>query len=544
MNRTVGWAIAGLVILSILPSARAGWKDEIGYTQLAEILGINLPTGSGIRASHIEAETGENKDYAPLTTHDQFAGKTFTLMSGTTGGVSGHATSVGRLFYGLTESISPGVDTIHNWAAGSWTSSGFLKTGSSSEPAIEVQDVQNHSWIGSFESISSSIEALRRFDYTINRDNYVAVVGVNNGSSTSIPQLLAHCYNAISVGCTDGDHSHGLTTFDGFGRIKPDIVAPQSTTSMATPMVGSAAALLLEAGAGTQAENSETIKAILLAGATKHEFSDWDRTSTRPLDDIYGAGELNIHRSFNILEAGEQEASATEMVTHLGWDFNIGQSNDLCYFFEVSENDIIHEMSVTLTWNRTITDGISGTNWGNPISSLADLSLELWQATDFSLDTQLDLSNSPVDNVEHIYIEHLTAGQYAMRVLGAEGTDFALAWSGTDYSIMGDINLDGFVNGDGTGPLESDDLSAFIAGWGQTHALPNMEAWKLGDLNLDGITDLWDFSLLRSAHSGAGAIASRLSIGAIPEPGTAWLVALTGLGLVGGWFRIHPARPR
>ncbi|MBN1854595.1 MAG: hypothetical protein JW829_17825 [Pirellulales bacterium] len=106
-----------------------------------------------------------------------------------------------------------------------------------------------------------------------------------------------------------------------------------------------------------------------------------------------------------------------------------------------------------------------------------------------------------------------------------------------NYSIIGDINLDGLVSGDGTGPVESDDLSAFIAGWRHEHPLANIEAWKQGDLNLDGITDLYDFALLRDVYPSAGAIAGRLNSSAVPEPSSAILTICIGTVLAGLWHQ-------
>src|SRR5690606_36630681 len=104
--------------------------------------------------------------------------------------------------------------------------------------------------------------ALRRFDFLINRDNITAVVGVANGSGTALPNLMAHAYNAIAVGRSDGNHSACLTTLESYGpgRTKPDIVAPQSTSSQATSTVSSAATMLHSAVAGTDAAKSEVIK--------------------------------------------------------------------------------------------------------------------------------------------------------------------------------------------------------------------------------------------------------------------------------------------
>jgi hypothetical protein len=107
------------------------------------------------------------------------------------------------------------------------------------------------------------------------------------------------------------------------------------------------------------------------------------------------------------------------------------------------------------------------------------------------------------------------------------------------YSIMGDINLDGKVSGDGSGSASVDDLSAFVSGWLTTHPSANIDSWKLGDLNQDAVTDLHDFRMLRNAHPAAAALAPALGMAhaiAIPEPAT-WLLLVIA-GLVGcGVFR-------
>ncbi|MGI9457441.1 MAG: hypothetical protein ACR2NU_12830 [Aeoliella sp.] len=533
-----GVAFALLTTVLIAAGASATVKDDLWYNRLANELGAALPDGSGVTGSQVENDQSEH--YTPHPTDIEFAGKTFNAKSGATGGNSTHARGVGYRFYGNSRSVAPGVTTIDVWEADDWATSGFLNTGTTNEPNVEIRSVQNHSWIGGFETTAQNTEAIRRFDYSINRDNYVAVVGMNNGDTTTIPSLMGHSFNAISVGRKDGNHSHGFTSFDTIGRIKPDIIVPETTVSRATPWVSSTAALLLDAGAGTQAENSEAIKAIILAGATKHEFSDWDRTSTRPLDDTFGAGELNVYRSYHILDAGEQESSAASEVGQIGWDFETSSgSNDQLYFFSVDNGDKIHELSVALTWNRIVTDGLSGGNWGNPQSSLANLSLELWNASNFNLSSQIDLSDSPVDNVEHIYQQQLAPGQYAIRVLGGSGTDYALAWSGTDYGLAGDVNLDGQVTGDGSGLAEDDDVTAFVEGWGWEQAQSDLLSWKQGDLNQDGLTNLSDFVILRDsigAASGASLNLSALlsSSNAVPEPSS---VVIAGMGLVslGAW---------
>jgi len=409
------------LLLFVSPCAFATIKDDIGYTDLQAMLGANTPTGAGINATMVEAYV--DSKYAPSV-----AGKTINLMSGASN-PSSHATTVGNLLFGAT-GISPAVDNINVWQAGNFIGSGFLKTNSTTEPVVETHRIQNHSWAGGYDSVSSNTDALRRFDYAIQRDGFVAVVGLNNGSSTTVPALMCNSYNAIVVGRSDGGHSRGGTTLDGTGRVVPHIVAPGDYTSYSTPLVGSAAALLLEtadanAGLANARHNSEVIKSVLMAGATKSEFLTWSRTQTRPLDSVYGAGELNILNSYNILVAGEQEKSTSATVSSTGWDFSTTTSGSDLYFFEVTDQ---HELSAILTWNRVITDGYSSPSWGNPQSSLANLDLKLYSADGFVLGDLVDQSISSIDNVEHIYSTYLAAGRYAFEIAGVSGVEYSLAW--------------------------------------------------------------------------------------------------------------------
>jgi hypothetical protein len=104
-----------------------------------------------------------------------------------------------------------------------------------------------------------------------------------------------------------------------------------------------------------------------------------------------------------------------------------------------------------------------------------------------------------------------------------------------NYSVMGDLNLDGVVSGDGTGTSATDDVTAFIEGWLYQQPVHSITSWQKGDLNLDGKTSLADFLLMRDAlsHSGSGAGAAALAsflggqIQAIPEPSSACLLLLT-----------------
>ena len=85
--------------------------------------------------------------------------------------------------------------------------------------------------------------------------------------------------------------------------------------------------------------------------------------------------------------------------------------------------------------------------------------------------------------------------------------------------ILGDVNQDGFVAGDGTGTVDSDDVSAFVAGWRTTDHGTILEMVRHGDLNLNGITDLEDWSIFNEVSPSMGlAIAHSLRVQDVPEP--------------------------
>lgn len=109
-----------------------------------------------------------------------------------------------------------------------------------------------------------------------------------------------------------------------------------------------------------------------------------------------------------------------------------------------------------------------------------------------------------------------------------------------NYSLVGDINLDGNVTGDGSGSWATDDVTAFIQGWNWQQPQPNVESWKKGDINQDGITNVADYFLMRNAlaASGAGSGSSALaglltSGGGVPEPASLALVVASLLGTLG-----------
>ncbi|HEY3392652.1 MAG TPA: dockerin type I repeat-containing protein [Lacipirellulaceae bacterium] len=100
-----------------------------------------------------------------------------------------------------------------------------------------------------------------------------------------------------------------------------------------------------------------------------------------------------------------------------------------------------------------------------------------------------------------------------------------------DYSIIGDVNLDGIVSGDGMGSATVDDVAAFVAGWKYNNGLGRgtITSWKNGDMNRDGKTDVVDFLSLRGALNGQispTAMAALFGGSAVPEPSALLLAVL------------------
>ena len=412
------------------------FKEAIGFNALVEKYGAALEDGSSIRASMVEAPIG-NGNYMPDVNATELEGKTIWNATGGNSGSTGHASRVSRTFVGNTTSLTPGVSDLTAYEANDWINR-ITGAENGGDPLDQVNgngepyQVQNHSYIGNGLSDAEATNILQRVDFMVNRDNSTIVVGTTNGGA--LPDLMVNGYNTITVGRTDGSHGDGTTSFYGSGRVKPEIVAPESATSWATPLVGSAAILLRDAATGNGNQN-EVIKSLLLGGATKEEFGSWSRTSTRPLDTNFGAGELNIFNSYEMLQAGEQNGNAEETgadVLRMGWDYEeaLADGDALYYTFD-SENGI-EDFSVLLSWNIDVEDTDSDSGVFSAETSLSDLNLELFASEGGTLGSLVDSSVSTNHNIEHLYLEELAAGRYTLRVSNVTGDgavqDFGLAW--------------------------------------------------------------------------------------------------------------------
>lgn len=427
LKRLAICAITGVLGLATLC---AGELDTIGLMTLR----AREPalTGSGVTVAMAEVTvsgTGAVYQPNPVTASQDSAKFTFFETSSpypSSAGFSAakeswHANSVAGNFFGAN-GVAAGVQAIKVFEANY-----FFNTIIGSGTSVGASIV-NQSFV--FAEQNTALDS--------NYDNYsdfykvLFVNGVNNGSTT-LPTSPATMYNGIAVGLANGGGSTGPTATGG--RSKPDIVAPSSVTSFATPYVSGSAALLIQAGTrgdggtGTAASavDPRTVKALLLNGAVKP--SGWTRQGSEPLDRRYGAGVLNVNRSHLQLAGGKHiptiSTDYTSGTAHLpppgtagnvtsltGWNYNSIQNTKQGasykdradhYFFDLpSSQSGAFNAVCTLVWNRQ-----------NGQSSINNLDLFIYNADTNAL---VASSVSGVDNVEHLSLANLPAGRYVLQV--------------------------------------------------------------------------------------------------------------------------------
>ncbi len=478
-----------IMYLLILPFVNsdvlAGYKEDIGYTALANEIGTTIPAGGSLslvtqaEGALLLDHDGDDKTdkiqvWAPDPTRPEFTGKTINDVSGSPAFYSGHATSVGSRFYGNTNSIAPGIKSIESFLAGHWLSRGYLMGGHLLKPLTTKSRVANHSWVGNAGVRNS--ELLRRLDWVINRDEYIQAVG----PCRSNKPLLASAFNTIAVGQASGESGAGSIAVDTVytsGRTCPQLIAPFKTASAAVPVIASAAAVLIELGHSTpglstdpavlsttnrngdtiyNAERSEVIKAVLMAGADRvtdntviidgstpnivdYRVDPANRTDNG-LDRRYGAGQINIYHSYKMIAAGEKNSNEDQpgsggVIGQFGFDYDpffggAGESNSVAsYYFTVGAD--IRRLWATLVWNIKIDAG-NGTVFDGA-ATVIDLDLILSDVTDPDAPRLVVDSRNSGGSTENIWIQLEKKKKYMLQVKPAIGQtafewDYALAW--------------------------------------------------------------------------------------------------------------------
>jgi len=249
------------------------------------------------------------------------------------------------------------------------------------------------------------------------------------------------------------------------------------------------------------------VKAALLCGASHAAtWSNQAPTSgtsrgiaSKPLDAVYGCGTVNVDRSHRIITAGEAAgaSSAAGAISAnpqplVGWDWeNFTQSYQRHYRLEVP---VQCDASFLVTWNRAPL-----AQWTSGVApATLNLRLELRRiagssAASITGDAGVGvfaggnvLSQSTVDNVEHLYVRGLQPGSYVLSVTRDDAQSIAagaaVAWFMDVPAVFGDLDGNGLVNGA--------DLGLLLGAWATAGP---------GDLNGNGIVNGADLGLLLGA---------------------------------------------
>jgi len=215
--------------------------------------------------------------------------------------------------------------------------------------------------------------------------------------------------------------------------MKPDIVGGVDVTSYTTPVVAGAAALLLETinndASLAAADDPNVIRAILLAGATKDFNAAWKRVDqSKPYDSVYGAGLVNVYRSYHILKGGAQSPSETVLAKLKGWA-KLSSNGTRRFLVDIPDGRLAEEFSIVLSWFRDPILSPPGKRDAG-IGNRPQLTLILYRRDSGGTLTEIDRSQSAVDNVEHVFRRHLTSGEYIIEVPGLTDTyEYSLAWN-------------------------------------------------------------------------------------------------------------------
>ncbi len=501
MNCKSALTLRWLVLLGTVAlwhsSTHATLKDDIGFTDLSSLLGASLPSGSGVPVFQVEAQDSSG-NWAPNANDSQFIGKSIAdLALPASVGASSHSTSVGRYFYGNTTSTSPGITDVGVHSASTWLFQQLVPAGKNpgerrAIPLETTRRIANHSWVGGgINDSSGNFSAtgtstfLRLADWLSDIDELIQIYGIQNNATDN--PFFATALNGIVSGVTDATHADGVIALDSIyvsGRPSIHVVTPITTTSSSAGITSSAIALLIEAAqqnpswsdASTtnrnnnliqNAERTETIKAALMAGAsrvtentTSATQGDIDEYRVLPtnqtdngLDWRYGAGQLNIHRSYQILAAGEAasiEDGGSVNSGYIGFDhdnqFGGSGGSNITATYDLGLIDHPSELGVALVWNLAVTGTANSSLFFDESAVLHNLDLELIDVTNGN--QVIADSTSTINNTENIWFPLQANTHYQLRVTRASGQsdfdwDYSLAWAEvpTDVPVIMETDI-------------------------------------------------------------------------------------------------------
>jgi hypothetical protein len=241
------------------------------------------------------------------------------------------------------------------------------------------------------------------------------------------------------------------------------------------------------------------------------------------LDQQMGAGHLNARRAHVQFKTGEYNPGTVPLI---GWDYDsIGAiGSDVNYLFN---QPLVagQYIAITLAWDRRVEKNLPDNTYTygdiffsyNDLSEvLTDLDLYLMPANSNDLLQAVDYSLTSDDNLEHIFFQIPTTGDYKITVHNngglSEPEDFGLAWwYGTPSELItpGDFDKDGDV--------DDDDLSQWEGDYGNN-----------GDSDADGDGDSDGDDFLKWQQNFGTGVELVAASTAVPEPAS-YLLLILGL---------------
>jgi len=516
-------------------------------------------TGTGVTIdvicrSIIYIDGEPQNDYRPNIEHNCLEGQQFGFHDGAEpqAGISPHSTAICSILFGQdANAFNPDIGQFYYQGTAPGAEANIYEfwhflTNNVFPHSAPNADIVSASIGNQFEDWwTRGIESLAE------HYGLIIVAGIGNGIDSHDSLLYPGASaNAIGVGVVDsintGDLATNLSHFalaypehssfgpTADGRCKPDIVAPGnclaadsdepnryeptgSWSSFSTPIVAGTIGLLvqkakqdpnLSSAVSPQGGNC-VIKAILLNSAIKLPYwhkgrLEKDDDHRAPLDYIQGAGMVNALGAYKQLIAGPNKSGN---VPTIGWDNNV---LDPC---ETPEN--VYKITVAQPVDKFITATVA---WNKHYESVypfkpapekdSNLRLELWavDTNDPNNNYLLDYSDSPADNVEHIYSwADANFTNYEI-VLSAGNADepnqipprerYGLAWNvgkgqDSDSIFWYDLNADGVVN--------DSDFATLLDNWITSIESPG--SYFIGDTDGNGLFDVSDVQIILNHHN-------------------------------------------
>lgn len=236
----------------------------------------------------------------------------------------------------------------------------------------------------------------------------------------------------------------------------------------------------------------------------------------------------------NLLQTGDPDAIFLHFDQVDAAGHSVGWATGQYYAAIQNVDGLIGNVMSALTARPGVVDGsenwlvlITADHGGQGTSHFASQGLINWEVpfviSGDDVPSGAVLPQGTLRDVATTALWHLGIDPFGTKVDGrVRGLPF-----GPPNGIAGDVNQNGVVAGNGTGPADTDDVTAFVQGWLTTDHQSVLEAFTHGDLNLDRKTDLSDWVILHRLNPAMAAAARALI--AVPEPASATLLVIAAL---------------